>query len=379
MAGIYFHIPFCKQACHYCDFHFSTNLTLKSEIINSIIEEINLQKGYLNEQRVETIYFGGGTPSLLSITELNALLGAIRKNFLMDEDLEVTLEANPDDITFEKLNHWRESGVNRLSIGIQSFDDDVLKFLNRNHSGEAGLRCIEDAGKAGFQNISIDLIYAIPTQDNDQWIKNIQQAIKLNPQHISSYSLTIEEKTVFGRWSSIGKLNAVSDEIAAEQLEILMHELNHAGYDQYEVSNFGKPTYYSRHNSNYWNQKHYLGVGPSAHSYNGSSRQYNISNNHLYVRSLSEKKIPFEREVLTKEDLINEYLLTSLRTKWGCNLEKLTKDFNYDLSSKRLYLEKLKSNGLSQIINNILILTNKGKLLADKIASDLFQLKSHTV
>lgn len=377
MAGIYLHIPFCKQACHYCDFHFSTNLDIRNEIIHSMTEEIQLQRNYLANETVETIYFGGGTPSLLSPLELTDLFRAIQDNFSLGANPEITLEANPDDLTFAKLTMLKDVGVNRLSIGVQSFDDEILKFLNRAHSGEAASMCIEDSRKAGFENISIDMIYAIPNQDHSQWLKNIHEVIKINPEHISSYSLTIEEKTAFGRWANLGKLKAVTDEVAGEQLETLVKELKRAGYDQYEVSNFGKPLYYSIHNSNYWNQQHYLGIGPSAHSYNGASRQHNINNNHLYVKSIHNKKIPYEREELVREDFINEYLLTTLRTKWGCNLTKLKQDFGYDIYNEHEgYLEELHLLELAEISNNILILTDKGKLLADKIASDFFLLKT---
>ncbi|HEY8935992.1 MAG TPA: radical SAM family heme chaperone HemW [Cyclobacteriaceae bacterium] len=374
MAGIYLHIPFCKQACHYCDFHFSTNLSLTDEVSNAMIREIEIQKGYLkNDSLIETIYFGGGTPSILSVKQLTDLLNTIRLTFLTSVNAEITVEANPDDLSEEKLFQLKEAGVNRLSIGIQSFDDDVLHFLNRAHTKNAAIQCMTDARKVGFKNISIDLIYAIPRQDNKMWLRNIEQAIGFNPEHISSYSLTIEEKTVFGKWSAAGKLKPVVDDIAAQQLEILVEQLERAGYDQYEVSNFGKPGFYSAHNSSYWKQQPYLGIGPSAHSYNGISRQYNISNNHIYLRSLNEDKIPCEIEVLTREDQVNEYLLTTLRTSWGTDLAKLKTDYQYDLEAdNREYLDNLLNQNLAEISNHVMRLTKAGKLLADKIASDLF-------
>jgi oxygen-independent coproporphyrinogen-3 oxidase len=376
MAGLYIHIPFCKQACHYCDFHFSTNQSIKAELINAIAKELIIQKNYLEGGIINTIYFGGGTPSLLSQEELKTIFNTIRENYNVNERTEVTLEANPDDLSLEKLRTMRTYGVNRLSIGIQSFDDNILQFLNRAHSKESAIRSINDARQAGFKNISIDLIYAIPGQDNHAWLRSIEQAIALTPEHISSYSLTIEDKTTFGRWSAQGKLKAIEDDIAANQLEILMDALTKAGYDQYEVSNFGKPDFYSQHNSSYWKQEKYLGIGPSAHSYNGGSRQYNVANNHLYMKAINNDDIPATKEVLTREDKINEYLLTTLRTSWGCNLHQLTKEFDYDLlSDHSTYIDSLKQKNLIVIADHHLKLTSAGKLLADKIASDLFLLK----
>ena len=376
MAGIYLHIPFCKQACLYCDFHFSTNLSLTDEISSAMMREIEIQKSYLKDNLIETIYFGGGTPSILSAKQLADFLNTIRVAFQVSANAEITVEANPDDLTEEKLFQLKEAGINRLSIGIQTFDDYVLRFLNRAHDKNAAIQCMDDARKAGFKNISIDLIYAIPGQDNDMWLKNIGQAIALNPEHISSYSLTIEEKTVFGKWSATGKLKPVIDDVAAQQLEILVEQLERAGFDQYEVSNFGKPGFYSAHNSSYWKQQPYLGIGPSAHSYNGSSRQYNISNNHIYLRTLNEGKIPCEIEVLTLEDQVNEYLLTTLRTSWGTDLAKLKTDYQYDLrADHHEYLDKLLSQRLADINNDVFRLTRAGKLLADKIASDLFLIR----
>jgi oxygen-independent coproporphyrinogen III oxidase len=260
-----------------------------------------------------------------------------------------------------------------LSIGIQSFQDTVLKFLNRAHNASAAVQCVDQARLAGFQNISIDLIYAIPGQSDEEWKNNIHQALRLHPEHISSYSLTIEEKTVFGRKAAQGRLKAVNDDLAARQLEILVAELEKEGYEQYEVSNFSRPGYQSKHNSSYWKQQKYLGIGPSAHSYNRVSRQYNISNNHLYTRSLKEGKIPFQLEMLSAEDHINEYLLTTLRTHWGSNLEKLKLEYGYDvLQQHDALITNLLAGKLAVIEENFLKLTKAGRLLADKIASDLF-------
>jgi oxygen-independent coproporphyrinogen III oxidase len=373
MAGIYIHIPFCKQACYYCDFHFSTNQLSREKTIQAIGLELLLQKDYLGGEEIQTIYFGGGTPSILSGKELDHLLEVIYSNFPINPNPEVTLEANPDDLTTEKLRALRRAGINRLSIGIQSFDDEVLKYLNRAHDSVMASRCFHRAQEAGFDNMSIDLIYAIPALDNVRWKEAIDEALRLNPQHISSYALTIEEKTVYGKWAARGKIKAVDDDAAAHQLQILVDVLETHGYEQYEVSNFSKAGFQSQHNSNYWKNKNYLGVGPSAHSYNGSSRQYNISNNHLYVDSIRSMKIPSSVEVLSREDRINEYLLTSLRTAWGVNLTVLRQDFGYDLlNTQEQYFQTLVDSKLAFVKNDTLILSKSGLLLADKIASDLF-------
>ena len=375
MAGIYLHIPFCKQACYYCDFHFSTNLSTKRELVEAIARELTLQKDYVNGERINTIYLGGGTPSMLDAEELELLFTTIHKNFSVNEAAEITLEANPDDLSLPRLRQLRSQGVNRLSIGIQSFDDKVLQFLNRAHNGQSAVICVEEARDAGFQNISIDLIYAIPGQDDEAWKQNIVQAIRLSPEHISSYSLTIEDKTVFGRWAATGKLKVTEDDIAATQLETLVTLLEAADFAQYEVSNFARPGFESRHNSSYWKQERYLGVGPSAHSYNQSSRQYNISNNAAYVRSMQQNIIPFTLESLTREDKINDFLLTTLRTQWGTDLKKLQELYQYDLlADHRQYIESLCEQKFALLQNDTLLLTKSGKLLADKIASDLFML-----
>ena len=373
MPGIYLHIPFCKQACHYCDFHFSTNARIKGELLQAMAGEILLQKDYLLGETVETVYFGGGTPSLLDAPELNFLLQTIIQTHTVSPDAEITLEANPDDLTPTKLRELRVIGVNRLSIGIQSFDEPILRYLNRSHSSETAIQCVGMAREAGFGNFSLDLIYAIPGLTEDAWKRNIEQTLRLNPPHISAYTLTIEEKTVFGNWLAKGKLKPVDETSAAEQLEILMEVLSSGGYRQYEISNFAFPGFESRHNSSYWKGKKYLGIGPSAHSYNQRSRQHNIANNHLYVQSLKEKKIPSETDVLSRSDLINEYILTSLRTDEGCDLAVLKGQFNYDLLTLfGKYLRELENHYLVSLQNGHLTLTQDGRLLADRISSDLF-------
>lgn len=375
MAGIYIHIPFCKQACHYCDFHFSTNTTTRTQIIHSLGKELVLQKNYLGGQKINTIYFGGGTPSLLSLEELSHILMVITKTFDVAPSAEITLEANPDDLLREKLSDLKRIGINRLSIGIQSFDDAVLKFLNRAHNASLAITSFQDAREIGFENISIDLMYAIPGQDVDAWQKNIDQALALNPEHISSYSLTIEEKTVFGKWASQKKIKPSDSDDSAQELLLLIDVLEQSGFDHYEVSNFSKPGYISRHNSSYWKGDPYLGVGPSAHSYNGLSRQYNVSNNHRYLTAIQSDQIPATIEVLSREDKINDWLLTTLRTSWGTDLNKLRVDHQYDLLKIHgHYVQNLIDGKYAVIANESLILTKSGRLLADKIASDLFSM-----
>lgn len=373
MAGLYFHIPFCKQACHYCDFHFSTNQTLKSELVNHLTAELILQKDYLQGELIETIYLGGGTPSLLDAQELDFLLTSVQKNYQVAPNIEVTLEANPDDLTPKKLSEMKSAGVNRLSIGIQSFDETVLKFLNRAHTATEALGCAENARKAGIQNISIDLIYSIPGQNEETLKSNLATALTLQPNHISAYSLTVEEKTVFGRWASKGKLKAMEEDQSAQQFELVMDLLIKNGYQHYEISNYCLPGFQSKHNTSYWKGKKYLGLGPSAHSYDGATRQFNISNNHLYIKSIEKGIVPFEREELTNENKINEYLFTSLRTEWGCNLNYLKEQLDYDLVvQNKPYLNQLLASNLIELRSDTITLTRAGKLLADRISSDLF-------
>jgi oxygen-independent coproporphyrinogen III oxidase len=371
MAGLYLHIPFCKQACHYCDFHFSTDRSSSLDLCSAMVRELILQKDFCRED-ISTIYLGGGTPSLLSKSELDLLFNTIHHYYKVSSSVEITLEANPDDLTKEKSIELQKAGVNRLSIGVQSFDDTLLKFLNRAHNSRAASRCLEDVREAGFSNISIDLIYAIPGLSEKMWEDTLQKAISFSPEHISSYSLTIEDRTVFGNWSKRGKLHPMEEESAAKQFEILMDVLGDNGYEQYEISNFSKPDFYSKHNSSYWKGAHYIGIGPSAHSYNGVSRQFNVRNNAQYIRSIGKGEIPFEREMLSIENKINEYILTTLRTTWGCDLLFLKNQLNDDLVSRRGdYISLLTERGLAFISEDTLRLTRKGKLVADKITEDL--------
>jgi len=342
-------------------------------MVRTMLRELTLRQSYLGGESVQTIYFGGGTPSMLSVDELAQFCQTVAKSFSLDNGAEVTLEANPDDLTQEKLKGLRSIGVNRLSIGIQSFSNRVLQYLNRSHDAPAAIRSFDDARSAGFGNISIDLIFAIPEQSDEMWRNDIAQALALEPDHISAYSLTIEKSTVFGNMLKRGKLFPLDDDVAAARMDVLATQLTARGYDHYEVSNFGKPGYYSRHNSSYWQRKKYLGIGPSAHSFDGRSRQFNVSNNHVYVKALREDRIPCEKEILSRSELVNDYLLTTLRTSWGCDLRVLKTEFDYDIVTKnRDYVARLVAERLADLDGNCLKLTGKGKLLADRISSDLF-------
>ncbi|MFD2246832.1 radical SAM family heme chaperone HemW [Pontibacter ruber] len=372
MAGIYIHIPFCKQACHYCDFHFSTSMVLKADMVQTINRELELRRDYLQGQPVHTVYFGGGTPSLLNQHELQSILATVRVLFIVSDDAEITLEANPDDLKPEKLQELKAAGINRLSIGLQSFHEPHLRLMNRAHSATESLQCVKDAQAAGFDNITVDLIYGVPAPDHSIWLEDLKTLFSLNVQHVSCYALTIEPDTAFGRWSKKGKFKPSEDEFTAQQFEILLEQMQQHGYVQYEISNFCQPGYESKHNSSYWRGVHYLGVGPSAHSFNGHSRQYNVSHNRKYIDALKQDVVPFELEELTLADQANDYLLTTLRTIWGCDLSKLRQEYKYDLGADHVpYLQELQEKELASIKDNVLYLTDKGKLLADQITLDL--------
>ena len=371
MVGLYIHIPFCKQACHYCDFHFSTNQDQRTRLCQAIAKEINLQHSYLDNEPIHTLYFGGGTPSLLSGEELNIIFESVHSHFVVDDDAEVTMEVNPDDLTTDKLKELKNFGVNRLSVGIQSFNNPTLTFFNRAHSGEQAIESIHRARTAGFDNISIDLIYSVPGQAEDIWKKDIEQAVALQPEHISSYSLTIEEKTAFGKWQKTGRIKPLDENKAVTDFEVLMDMLNSSGYEHYEISNFSKPGFHSKHNSSYWRQRKYLGLGPSAHSYNGETRQFNVANNSHYINAIIKGEVPFEIEQLSRENKINEYIITTLRTKWGCDISYLEKNFGYSIFETPI-LQKLLVQELIVLNKTIMTLTKKGKMLADQVAIELF-------
>ncbi len=372
MAGIYVHIPFCRHPCHYCNFHFSTSLVHKNELIAALLKETSLQKKYLDDESVETIYFGGGTPSLLEIDELKLLLEKIRLTFSVNADAEITLEANPDDITEEKLKEWRTIGINRLSIGVQSFFEEDLVWMNRAHNAEQAIDNLQLAIKQ-FDNITIDLIYGHPLLNDEKWKKNIDQVISLNIPHISCYALTVEPKTPLQKMIRERKKEDVSPEKQADQFIILMNRLSETGYEHYEISNFAKPGHRSRHNSSYWQGKKYLGLGPSAHSFNGTSRQWNVSNNNKYISALYKNELPFEKEILTPTQQLNEYIMTSLRTMEGLDLERVRSRVSGVRSQEIIKRsQKFIDNGKLILKEEKLILTKEGKLLADGIAAALF-------
>ena len=373
MAGIYLHIPFCKQACNYCDFHFSTSMKMKVDFVQAIIQEIELRKGVFANEFISSVYFGGGTPSILSKEELDTIFEKLYKSFTIDADAEITLEANPDDLTFEKLQQLKDSPVNRLSIGVQSFRDEDLKYMNRAHTAIEALNSIKMAQDAGFQNITIDLIYGTPGMSNVDWKYNLIKSFALNIPHISSYALTVEEKTPLYYQILKKNLGPVDEQQSADQFKILIAEMLRHGYEQYEISNFCKDNSYSKHNSSYWKKDHYLGLGPSAHSYFGNLRMWNVSNNVKYIKALSTSKLPLVKENLNPQDMYNEYVMTSLRTKWGCSLIEIEKD--YSMSFSHYFKAQIKSHEMNgYIIENkgVYTLSETGKLIADRITSDLF-------
>jgi len=376
MSGIYVHIPFCKQACYYCDFHFSTTLKKKDELVNALVKELKLRKEELKNQTVETIYFGGGTPSLLSIDELRLLIDSVYENFEVSSNPEITLEANPDDLTNQQINKLVNSQINRLSIGIQSFCDEDLKLMNRAHKGSEARRCLEEASKY-FENISIDLIYGIPGLTNERWIENIDTALSFKIPHISSYALTVEPKTALETFIKKGKIQDIDEALAEEQFHVLIEKLEDNRFVHYELSNFGKPDFFSKHNTSYWQGKPYLGIGPSAHSFNGEQRSWNIRNNSIYIELLSRGTLPIETENLTSVDRYNEYIMTGLRTIWGVSLEKVEQDFG---KSFKKYLQEECQKHIEQqllyIDGDKLAVTKKGKFLSDGIASDLFKVNT---
>ncbi len=373
LAGIYIHIPFCKQACHYCDFHFSTQTDLKSKMVEMICKELIIQKDYLGKDCIiKTVYFGGGTPSLLTKEEIAAILQTISLHYKLDLE-ELTIEANPDDLSPAKLQELKALKFDRLSIGIQSFHDEILKFYNRSHNAEESLKVIENARNAGFEKLSIDLMYGFPQADHSLWKTDLQIATSLEPGHISSYCLTIEPGTALGSWTQKGKFLPASEDFSADQFEIMQDHLERAGYIQYEISNFGKPNAFAVHNTNYWKGIPYLGIGPSAHSFDGKTRQHNIANNAKYIKSLEMGELNFEKDLLSREDIINEYILTSLRTIWGTDLQKLEDQFDTSLLElKKSVINEFQEDRLLALKNQYLVLTKEGKLLADYIAGKLF-------
>ncbi|MBV8254924.1 MAG: radical SAM family heme chaperone HemW [Chitinophaga sp.] len=373
MSGIYIHIPFCKQACYYCNFHFSTSLSQKEAMVKSILQEITLRQDYLGNDTIHTVYFGGGTPSLLSKEELQAILDKLREHFNIAPDAEITLEANPDDLSMEKLQELKSLGINRLSIGVQSFHEPDLQWMNRAHNSTQAKECIIQAKAAGFNNITIDLIYGGPGLSDEGWKENVELAISLGIPHLSCYALTVEPGTALDSFIRKKKMEAVDPERAARHFEMLMTWMEAAGYEHYEISNFALPGWHSQHNSSYWKGLSYLGLGPSAHSFNRHSRQWNVANNALYIKSISAGKIPFELETLSVEMQFNEYIMTSLRTKAGCDLGWVEERFGVDLAKQlTVQSQRYLVKGWMEQHGTTLRLTPAGRLFADGIAADLF-------
>ena len=373
MAGIYVHIPFCKQACTYCNFHFSTSLQHKSALLAALLREITLQANYLDGAEIESIYLGGGTPSLLSAAELNTIFEAINLRHRVAKDAEITLEANPDDLSQEYLAELgQKTPINRLSIGIQSFVQADLTFMNRAHHAEQARQAIEWAQSAGFRNLTVDLIYGSPMLTDAQWSENLATVFGYDIPHISCYCLTVEPKTALDYAIKKGAAPNVNDEKAAQHMEYLMHAMREAGYEQYEISNFAQPGHYARHNSNYWLGVPYLGLGPSAHSFDGKNRQWNVANNAKYIAELEKNNLPATLEILTPKDRYNEYVMTSLRTSWGCQLQRIEAmgaDFSaYFMAAVLPFV----ADGTVLQTRNKYALTDKGRLLADHISAALF-------
>ena len=378
MSGIYIHIPFCKQACHYCDFHFSTSMKKKDEMVLALAKELQLRKNEFQFDAefpcIETIYFGGGTPSVLTVKEIQLLIDTVRQNYSVSQNPEITLEANPDDLSEENLKVFAAIGINRLSIGIQSFFEEDLRLMHRAHDSVQAKKCLELATRY-FDNISLDLIYGIPGMTNERWQQNIETALSFGIPHISSYALTVEPKTALNKLIQTGKVAAPKDEVAQEHFLILVETLEANGLVHYELSNFGKENYFSRNNSAYWLGKKYLGIGPSAHSYDGVSRSWNVANNALYLKAIQKGELPREVELLSQEDRYNEYIMTGLRTTWGVSLVRIEQEFGPDyLNYLKQQSQKFISDGLLIITDGILKPTLKGKFLTDGIASDLFYL-----
>lgn len=374
MAGIYLHIPFCKQACHYCDFHFSTATAKKEEMVQALVTEITMRKAEFENEIVETIYFGGGTPSLLSVEDINTLIDTVYDHYKVINTPEITLEANPDDLTERQIIALSQTRINRLSIGIQSFFEEDLQLMHRVHNAQEAIRCLEIASQY-FDNITADLIYGIPGLTHAKWQQNIQTLLDIGIPHISSYALTVEPKTALANLVQKGNVPPPDDGIAHEQFLLLVTTLEANGFVHYELSNFGKPGYFSKNNSAYWLGKKYIGIGPSAHSYNGIHRSWNVANNPKYLKAIAQNELPNTIEILSKSDRYNEYIMTGLRTVWGVSLPKIKEEFGedylqYALQNAQPYLE----NEKLVLEDNVLKTTKKGKFFCDGIASDLFWL-----
>jgi oxygen-independent coproporphyrinogen-3 oxidase len=373
MAGIYIHIPFCRQACHYCNFHFSSNLDLQNDFTDALLREIELRIPYLNGEMVETIYFGGGTPSLLPVSSIQKIMETVYRHFSITSDPEITLETNPDDMQANRLKAWKDAGINRLSIGVQSFFTEDLVWMNRAHDSEQAISAVQEAKSAGFDNFSLDLIYGSPGLSDEKWERNLKTAISLEPTHLSCYALTVEPKTALYKMIQSKKTADVQPEKQASQFMTGIEVLETAGFEHYEISSFARPGKRSRHNSSYWQSKKYLGLGPSAHSFNGNSRQWNISNNALYIKSLTGGALNFETEILRPHDVLNEYIMISLRTREGLDLGFVNDRFGKEKGSLlQAQASRYIHSQQMELTNEKLVLTKNGKLFADGIAAALF-------
>ncbi|MDF3028330.1 MAG: oxygen-independent coproporphyrinogen oxidase [Fluviicola sp.] len=375
MTGCYIHIPFCARKCSYCDFHFSTNHSYQDKMVNSLCMELEMRAKTWNAEIFQTIYFGGGTPSVLTASQLEKLIGKVKAYYRVDDSVEITLECNPDDCSLENLENWKKLGVNRLSIGIQSFNDEQLKWMNRSHKAADSLNAVQNAKQVGFDELSLDLMYGLPNMTPEEWKAQLLQIIALNPEHVSAYCLTVEQKTALSKWVNEGKLVVSTNEQQSEQFEMLVSTLGAAGYEQYEISNFARNGHYSAHNTSYWKGAKYLGIGPSAHGYDQVERYWNQANNKSYMADLENGKLPETREILSSFDQFNETLMIGLRTKWGVSKQQLFKMLSPDEEWFKIVKEYEDKNLLVQTEENI-ALTAKGRLLADGIAADLFLIAS---
>lgn len=373
MPGIYIHIPFCRRKCHYCNFYSTTLLRYRKDFKDALLKEIVVRKAYLPQEPVQTIYIGGGTPSLLSMDDLAGIFDTLFSSFRIARDAEITLEANPDDLTENYLDSLRHLPVNRLSIGIQSFFSEDLRYLNRIHSSDQALSCIDLARRKGFDNLSIDLIYGIPTQTAERWSDNLQRVLSNGIPHISAYALTVEPSTALEHLIQKGKIQVPDEERMVEHFHILCDLMDTYSYTHYEISNFCRDDRYARHNVSYWTNEPYLGLGPSAHSYNGHTRQWNTPDLVSWMDQLSQDQPFFELETLHPVQHYNEYVMTTLRTMWGCNADTVLEQFGPEYRSHLLrFAGHWIESGLLTLQGNILRLTRNGMLFADRITSELF-------
>ena len=371
MASIYLHIPFCKKLCNYCDFYHVISKDDNSAFIKALVREAELRKDYTGNEEITTIYFGGGTPSVLAVGELEEILTNLRKLFPVSSIPEVTIEINPDDITEQYMKDLKKTEINRISIGVQSWRDEDLKLLNRRHSGFQAMDGVSKTIKAGFENVTIDLIYGIPGMDITAWMSNLNTAFSLDIKHLSAYNLTVEPKTILSRMKEKGLVEEIGEEESISQFNVLIEKAETAGFVHYEISNFGKPGYFSVHNTNYWKQVAYLGLGPSAHSFNRYSRQWNVRDIKKYIKSVNDGKLSYEREELNTKTRFNEYIMTSLRTMWGIDLGYIEQVFEKEGYDYVVNLtKKFMDYGLMKQESNSMILTNQGKMISDNIISE---------